>query len=157
MGIIQVKNLIDEDFLQYRMPTMFIGFPTCSFKCGNENCQNYALKDAKNIEISTEEIVRRYLSNNITKAIVFGGLEPFDSPKECLMLCRSFREKTQDNIIIYTGYTEEEVKNTDWFQELIACGHIIIKFGRYIPNQETHYDELLGITLASLNQYSKEY
>ena len=33
--------------------------------------------------------------------------------------------------------------------------NIIIKFGRYIPNQEKHYDDVLGIELASDNQYAE--
>ena len=33
--------------------------------------------------------------------------------------------------------------------------NIIIKFGRYVPNQKEHYDEILGINLASSNQYAE--
>ena len=33
--------------------------------------------------------------------------------------------------------------------------NIIIKFGRYIPNQQPHYDEVLGVNLASDNQYAE--
>ena len=34
--------------------------------------------------------------------------------------------------------------------------NIIIKFGRFIPNQEGHYDEVLGINLASKNQFGEK-
>ena len=34
---------------------------------------------------------------------------------------------------------------------------IIVKFGRFRPNQEKHFDEVLGIYLASNNQYGKEF
>ena len=34
---------------------------------------------------------------------------------------------------------------------------IAIKYGRFIPNQETHFDSMLGVTLASPNQYAKKY
>ena len=33
--------------------------------------------------------------------------------------------------------------------------NIIVKFGRYVPNQLPHYDNVLGIKLASDNQYAK--
>ena len=33
--------------------------------------------------------------------------------------------------------------------------NVIIKFGRYIPGQEKVFDEILGIYLASSNQYAK--
>jgi len=46
----KIVNLIDEDFCQYKKPSMFIGFPTCSFKCdkecGRPICQNSALAAA---------------------------------------------------------------------------------------------------------------
>ena len=34
---------------------------------------------------------------------------------------------------------------------------VIVKYGRYIPNMESRYDEVLGITLSSANQYAKKY
>ena len=33
---------------------------------------------------------------------------------------------------------------------------IIIKYGRFIPNQQKHYDEILGVYLASDNQYAEK-
>jgi hypothetical protein len=34
--------------------------------------------------------------------------------------------------------------------------NIYVKFGRYLVGQEPHYDEVLGVTLASDNQYGKK-
>ena len=34
--------------------------------------------------------------------------------------------------------------------------NIIIKFGRFIPNQKPHYDPVLGVELASDNQYGEK-
>jgi hypothetical protein len=33
--------------------------------------------------------------------------------------------------------------------------NIVIKFGRYRPGQQKHFDEVLGVELASDNQYAK--
>ena len=33
--------------------------------------------------------------------------------------------------------------------------NIIIKFGRFIPNRPSRYDEVLGVELASDNQFAK--
>ena len=33
--------------------------------------------------------------------------------------------------------------------------NIIVKFGRYFKGDKPHYDEVLGIKLASNNQYGK--
>ena len=36
--MITLKNLVDEDFVNYYIPSMFLVFPTCTFKCGREIC-----------------------------------------------------------------------------------------------------------------------
>lgn len=165
-----VKNIIEEDFINYIKPSMFVLFNKCSFKCDKEAgcaiCQNSQLANEPDIKIEYSTIVNKYVNNPITKAIVFGGLEPFDSWQSMLRLIEFFREQTNDDIVIYTGYTEEELsdklfymKKTDEY--LIAQDrapiykNIIIKFGRFIPNQEKHYDEVLGVELASPNQYAR--
>ena len=34
--------------------------------------------------------------------------------------------------------------------------NIIIKFGRFKPNQKSHYDDVLGVNLISDNQYGEK-
>ena len=149
----KIAGLITEDFVNYKKPSMTIMFPHCTMKCGAEHCQNYELLKANTIEIPAENLVERYMNNPITDSIVMQGLEPFDSVEDLLSLIDLFRRKTSDDIVIYTGYTEEEIKNyTVWLKDY---ENIIIKFGRYIPGQKEHYDEILGIYLASDNQYAK--
>lgn len=153
-----IKGLIDEDFIQYKKPSMFIIFPYCDFKCDREAgcsiCQNSGLVNEPNIEIDIKEIIKRYINNPITKAIVLGGLEPFDS-NQLLRLITNFRYNTDDDIIIYTGYTEEELEEDGILTAIKQYDNIIIKFGRFVPNQEPHYDEVLGVELASPNQYAR--
>ena len=156
----KIKNLIDEDFIQYKKPSMFIGFPKCTFKCGAEFCQNSALAQAPEIDISFDDIVQRYLNNPITESIVLGGLDPFDTMVECLTLVAYFRVHygINDDIIIYTGYTEDELRNNKGYQVIITSfNNIIIKYGRYVPDEEPHFDEVLGVKLASSNQYAVKY
>lgn len=153
-----IKGITDEDFVNYKKPAMFIATSKCSFKCEKEcgvvgMCQNHPLAAAPEMELSDEKIIKRFLSNDISKAVVFGGLEPFDQFEELFLLIKRFREKTNDDVVIYTGYNENEIKRQ--VEELRQFKNIIIKFGRYIPNQSPHYDELLGIELASNNQYAK--
>ena len=62
----KIKGIIDEDFVNYKKPSLYIAFPNCSFKCGRELCQNSELARQVNIEISIEEIYNRYISNPIT-------------------------------------------------------------------------------------------
>ena len=156
-----IKGIIAEDFINYKLPSMVIEFPWCDFKCdkecGQKVCQNSNLVDYPSYNISVQNIIKFYLKNDITKAIVFQGLEPFYktyTQDDWFFLVRSFREHTNDPIIIYTGYNEDELEYE--IKLLKHYKNIIIKFGRFIPNQPHHYDEVLGVTLASPNQYSRK-
>jgi len=155
--IITIKNIIEEDFVNFKLPSMFIGFPNCTFKCekdcGIKCCQNSDLVKSRNILFDTNAIIDRYLDNYITKSIVFGGLEPFDSWNDMYNLIKQFRQYTRDYIVIYTGYNKNEIK--DKIQELKSFDNIIIKFGRFIPNQKSHFDKVLGVKLNSDNQYAE--
>lgn len=137
---------------------MFIGFSRCTWKCekecGMRVCQNSALATAKTINIDVDRLINAYLNNPITKSIVCGGLEPFDTMNDLEKLVVALRNNTDDDIVIYTGYKEEEI--ADEINWLSQFPNIIVKFGRFIPNQEQHYDEVLGVKLASDNQYAKK-
>ena len=91
--------------------------------------------------------------NPITEAIVIGGLEPFTQFEDIFNLIKYFRENhCDDKFIIYTGYYPDEIKEE--INSLKQFDNIIIKFGRYIPNRTEKFDKILGIKLASDNQYA---
>ena len=153
-----IKGLIDESFVDYKKPCMYIAFPKCNFKCDKEAgcsiCQNSSLAHEKDFDISPIEIVSRYVKNDITKAIVLSGLEPFDSWVDLCELIKTIRDFTEDEIVIYTGYNGDEIaKQTYWLGNQYK--NIVVKFGRFIPNQKKKYDEELGVELASPNQYAR--
>lgn len=152
-----IKNLIDEDFSNYKECAMFIGFPHCTFKCEKDcgcigMCQNSQLVMSPDIDISYSNIVDRYIKNPLSRAIVFGGLEPFDDFEDLLTLVQFFRMETDDDIVIYTGYYADEI--VEQIRKLKKYKNIVIKFGRFIPNQQSRYDDVLGVNLASKNQYA---
>lgn len=154
----KTKGVVSEDFVQYKKPSMFITNTLCSdFKCDRESgakcCINSNLVKSKTKYIPYKVLIENYLNNPISKAIVFGGLECFDEFNQLITFIRVFREKSQDDIVIYTGYYKEEID--DKIDILKRYGNIIIKYGRFIPGQEKHYDEVLGIELASSNQYAE--
>ena len=172
----KVKGLIEEDFVNYKKASMMIIFPYCSFKCDAENgsqiCQNSFLSKEPIITIEKETIIERYLNNPITSSFVLAGLEPFDSPVDLLSLIDGIRTKfhCNDDIIIYTGYTESELESgqierakepnsvyQNIYHSILQYKNIIIKYGRFIPNEKSHYDKILGVNLASSNQYAKKY
>ena len=154
-----LKGIIYEDFVNYKEPCMTLIFPKCSFKCEKEYglpvCQNGALVADEDIDVNAKKIVEQYICNPITKAVVCQGLEPFDSWEELCDFILHLRKETDDEVVIYTGYTEEEAEY--WVSSLRDnFKNIIIKFGRYIPNQVPHKDPVLGVNLSSDNQYAKK-
>lgn len=160
----RIKGIIDEDFVNYKEPSMTIMFPYCDFKCdkasGRTVCQNSSLVNEPDIEISCDSLIERYLNNCITEAIVFQGMEPFDSPKDLCEFILTLRNKYKcnDDVVIYTGYEKDEFKPW-WYLTYLTTQHgiknIIVKFGRFIPDQTPHYDEILGVNLASDNQFAE--
>lgn len=157
----KLKGIIEEDFVNFKQPAMLLMFPSCSFKCDEENgiqlCQNSELALIPDIEISAINLFNRYKLNLITSSFVFSGLEPFDSEEDLFEIITIIRgyEKCLDPIVIYTGYTEHEIKQ--FYPWVLKEKNIIIKYGRFRPNQKPHFDEILGVNLISDNQYAKKY
>lgn len=152
-----VKQIIDEDFVNYKKASMFIGCPSCSWKCekecGKKICQNSSLATAKTISIPIVDIIDRYLKNQITDAVVIGGLEPFESFEDVINFVTALRTHVDDDIVIYTGFYKFEIQ--EYIQKLNKFNNIIVKFGRFIPDRPKHFDEILGVYLSSDNQYAE--
>ena len=151
---ISLKGIIDEDFVNYKVPSMILMFPHCTFKCGADICQNSSLAKAAEYEIEIDGICKRYLNNPITRAIVCQGLEPMDSFDELCELIRNLRDSgCVDDVVIYTGYDRGEI--VQYIDRLSEFQNIVVKFGRYKTGEEQHFDEVLGVKLASGNQYAE--
>ena len=159
-NIMKIKGIIFEDFVNYKCPCMTLMMPICKgFKCdkeyGCEICQNGPLAHAPIIEYENTTIIEAYRNNPIVRAICFQGLEPFDTFEDLRDFIYVFRELylINDDIVIYTGYNKDEImKEINYLKEF---DNIIIKFGRFVPNGESRYDEVLGVTLVSKNQYAE--
>ena len=153
------KGIVFEDFVNYKVPCMTIEMPHCNFKCdrecGKPVCQNGPLAHSPNVNYSIDKIIQSYIENPITRAVVFQGLEPFDSIEDLREFIFKFRllYSINDDVVIYTGYNKDEIEK--YVIQLAHFSNIVIKFGRYMPNCESHYDEVLGVKLASPNQYAE--
>lgn len=164
----KVKDIIDVDTVNYKKISMFIATSTCDLKCdrecGKPVCQNSELAKAPNIEINCEEVVQRFNSNPITEAIIFGGLEPlYGSGPNHVGDFHSFAYYIPElnegtDIVVYTGYYPSEIHYSDfqfWHSMTNAIkGNLIFKFGRFIPDRPHRFDEVLGVELASNNQFA---
>lgn len=157
----RVKTIVDEDFTNYKKPSMFIGTISCGGKCCIEVgiplsvCQNDGWRSCAPIEIGDYDLCKRYLDNDITKAVVLGGLEPFEQFVEMEEFIHALRivYGCLDDVVIYTGYYPHEIEKE--LRALSSYKNIIVKFGRFVPDDEARYDEILGVTLSSSNQYAE--
>ena len=157
-----LKSIVYEDFVNYKEPVMYLGTAYCDGKCCKEAnepfsmCQNNGWRETASVAIADEKIIERYLVNDITNGVCFSGLEPFMQFEEMFNLISKLRyeHSCNDVVIIYTGYDREEI--ADKIKALQMFKNVIVKFGRYIPNAEKHFDEVLGIYLASPNQYAEK-
>ena len=138
---------------------MLIATVKCDWKCCKEAeidksvCQNSSLARQPNIEIPVHKIYERYINNLLSEAIVIAGLEPFLQFNDIKLLIDYFRNHDcLDDFVIYTGYKAKEIGEE--INELQQYLNIIIKFGRYIPNQNPIFDKVLQVELASNNQYA---
>lgn len=156
----KVKTIVDERFQDYRLPSMFLASTGCDFKCCHEAgisptiCQNNPILSQPTIDVPADEILRRYVSNPITKAMVIGGLEPWLQIDEIIELIHVFRNNdVTDDFVIYTGYYRHEVKED--IERLAEYPNIVVKFGRFVPDAPSRYDDALGVTLISDNQHAE--
>lgn len=156
----KLRGFVEEDFVQYRKPSMFLGVTTCDWKCCKEcgmptsMCQNSSLATGKIVEVGEDILYKRYKANPITQAIVIGGLEPILSFYDVVRLIDYFRTHgDMSDFVIYTGYYPNEIQPE--LAVLSGYKNIVMKFGRYIPNKNSKQDDVLGVTLASDNQYAE--
>ena len=158
MVYIRLKNIIDESFQDYKKPSMMLAMCKCDWKCLKEQCldysicQNSELAKQENINTPINAIIKRYVTNPITQSIVIAGLEPMLQFIEIKEFVKEFRVVSEDDIVIYTGYYPNEIK--DEINHLKQFKNIIIKFGRYMVGSEKKYDNVLGVWLMSDNQYA---
>lgn len=152
---IVLKGIIDEDFVNYKIPSMTLMFPKCNFKCGEEACQNASLASAKDIIVPIDYLCERYINNKITGSVVCQGLEPMDSFNDLENFISTLRTryKCLDDVVIYTGYDLSEI--TEKVDLLSDLKNIVLKFGRFMPDCTPHMDDVLGVMLASDNQYAE--
>lgn len=156
----RVKSIVSERFQDYKLPSMFIATCFCDYKCCTELgldigvCQNAPLAQMEDKDIDDQTIYEQFINNPITKAVVVGGMEPMIQINEVIDLINLFRNQGENcPFIIYTGYYPNEIPEP--LERLKQYKNIIVKFGRFVPNEKSRYDEVLGVTLASSNQYAK--
>lgn len=161
---IHLRGFEKEDFVNYKKPSMFLGTCFCDLKCCKERkydfsiCQNSEILKQEMNPFKISSIYNIYKKSDIVKAVVIGGLEPLLQIDEITSLINYFRKHgCDDDIVVYTGYTEQEVMDNSEWKRLLEYHNIVMKYGRFIQGDKPHFDEVLGINLISDNQYAKRY
>lgn len=169
----RLKAVKPDDFTNYKDPegwsSLFIGMGTCDWKCciaagiPVETCQNSELAQAPIVELKAADLLKRYAWES--GSVVVGGLEPFNDMESLKELATAYRdfvsylnsETELDKLVIYTGYNPDEVINRVEEIYNIVKGKLtlIVKFGRFVPGQKPHFDDVLGVELVSDNQFAK--
>jgi pyruvate-formate lyase-activating enzyme len=139
---------------------MLIATHSCDYKCLIEKnlpldvCQNSHLSMCETKSEEIELLIKRFNDNKLSDCIIFAGLEPMLQFKEILNFIKEFRKKNNEDVIIYTGYYENEV--LDKLNILSNYKNIIVKFGRYDASLSSIFDNILNVELISNNQYAKK-
>lgn len=149
---------ITEVFQDYKKAALFLGVCFCDWKCCKESglplstCQNYSWSNNEIVEVSFNSIVNRIKGNLLTDAVIIGGLEPLIQINEVVQLISYIRQQgLKNDIVIYTGYYDYEIEDNTLLE--LKKYNVLMKCGRYKPNKIPFFSTLLGITLASDNQY----
>ena len=150
----KVKDVV-EVFQDYKKSAVLFSMCYCDWKCckeaGIDVCHNLPIAKQENVKLTFSDALS-IVNNSVTDAVLFGGLEPLLQSEEVTHLIRYFREHgVKKDIVVYTGYYIEEI-DKDVLESLTQC-HVILKCGRFIPNRPSKFDDVLGVTLASDNQY----
>lgn len=156
LSSIRLKDM-QEVFQDYKKSALLLSTCFCDWKCCNEAgidksvCQNNKIAQQKEVVVSFSSLLKKVRSS-ITDSIIFAGLEPLlqiDEVVQCIDYLREHNVKK--DIIIFTGYYLEEIDHNTL--ERLSDKRVILKCGRYIPNRPSVFDQVLGITLVSDNQY----
>lgn len=153
---IRLKDAV-EVFQDYKKSAILFSTCYCNWKCCHEAgipesvCQNQKVAQQREVYLPFESVLKK-VNQSFTDAVIFGGLEPMlqaDEVVQCIQYLRQHGVKK--DIVVYTGYYVEEIDEETL--AYLAMNDVILKCGRYIPDRKPKFDAVLGITLASDNQY----
>lgn len=79
----------------------------CPHHC--PGCHNPDSHDpAGGVEMTTDEVISRMLSNPLTDGLTLSGGEPFEQAEDCMVIARAAHDHGL-NVWCYTGYTYEHL------------------------------------------------
>lgn len=107
MIVMRISGLISESIVDGPGLRFVVFFQGCLHNC--YNCHNSHTHDLNGgYEITLEEIINKIKQNTYIDGITLSGGDPLFQVSECLSLIEEIN-KLNLNIIIYTGFTFEEL------------------------------------------------
>lgn len=126
-------SIVDGNGLRY---TIFV--QGCPHHCkGCHNPQTHSFDGGK--EVSISDLFETITSNTLLDGVTFSGGEPFAQAKPLVELADLVKQNTNLNIVTYTGYTFEEIinsNNPDWIA-LLNSTDILID-GKFIEDLKSY-------------------
>ncbi len=128
------------NLIHYPVYTLGVGkrigvwFQGCSIKC--KGCMSkYTWEFDKKYVRDVNEVLREILSYP-SKNITISGGEPFDQPEALGYLLKKLKLNGFKDILVYTGYEYEEIK--DRYKDILKYIDVLIS-GRFVEGLETEY------------------
>lgn len=112
-----------------------VWFQGCSKQC--ENCISPEFQKLEDgTSCTAEEIIHVLDGRQNIDGLTISGGEPFDQPEALLELVMAYKEKFNDDILIFTGYTLDELheKNSSVIEEILHHIAVLID-GRYVEDK----------------------
>lgn len=109
----------------------------CNFNCKNcFNPDSHSFEKGKLTDI--DQIITDILSNKNIDGITISGGEPLQQAEVLYCFLEKLKKKTDISIILYTGYSGNEIEaDTDKLKVFQICDVIIT--GRYIENLKSYH------------------
>lgn len=111
------------------------------FGCISKELQLFDSKKDIPVELITNMIIKESSRTNCRRLTISGG-DPFEQAEELFVLLSKLRDYFVD-ILVYTGYTIEEINMSDTMHRCLEYIDVLID-GRYIESDNTGSSRLCG-------------
>lgn len=143
MSIIYINSISNESYVNGPGKRCVIWLQGCSLKCAG--CFNPSLHPFKKTRKYEATELAAYLSSLDCEGITISGGEPLDQSKALYELIMSFKSLCNKNILLFTGYTLEEIKISPQKIKTIMEADAVIS-GRYVEGEIWNNKRLILIS-----------
>ena len=142
--ILRIASLLPESQVNGPGTRSVVHFQGCTLACpGCFNPHTHGEDGGRDATVS--EVVAALLANDNDGVTISGG-EPFQQPHELLCLVRALRAKRVESILIFTGYSYDEITRIPSGPDILEEVDVLVA-GRFEAQQPAS-----GSILASANQ-----